>query len=453
MRYIFTLVLFLIASVGWTHPEKNSTLTVIAYFDHTDGDHEHVYLPTEVGVSYHQHRFNGANIDPSEREVGHENHRRYPPVGNSNLARLRRQEQIQRDFGLVDRADQSLEDYNEGKDRADSESVQGAKGPQQASPPRVQRSAPQQASPPIRRQPVQEVHTESLVPNQEAPPVEQAGPSIVLSTSPQNGGQPQRFIDTSIPQVGDPPGTTEGNPIIGKNPDALLVASDTEDSSPTQNQPQQALGGTPQQTPRQTPSSVSQRVLITEYMLLDNGRRLPHWIEIYNPNTTAVNLRGYTFTYATRKFASYPWTYHQQSLQRFEIPARSAAILVSHNFWRGSGRVEGLEENQVYQLNLNKHVLKNGWVLQDANGYDVHRVGIAFRTDTQPNLGNPVVPAHAGKWIRQSWERYPSTDPTTPSYYGKWSDVGSPGFFELAPAAPTLQRKSVGMWGSLKKRK
>ena len=189
-------------------------------------------------------------------------------------------------------------------------------------------------------------------------------------------------------------------------------------------------------------------------MLIDTGRSLPHWIEVYNPNEVPVDIAGYTFSYATRKFANSQWKHHPQTLEAFEIPAKGAIILASHDITmkRFGDPIGGIEKAHIYQLNLNQYVLKRGWLLQDSEGNDIHRIGQAFETEAHPSLGNPVVPRHAGKGGRQSWHRYASGDAVEKSYYGASSDVGTPGFFEYAPAAPALIRpKRFGIWASLKK--
>ena len=192
--------------------------------------------------------------------------------------------------------------------------------------------------------------------------------------------------------------------------------------------------------------SVSQRLLVTEYMLLDNGRKEPHWIEVYNPNTVAVDLAGYTFTHGEWHSRN-KYSHHKQTLMKFEIPAKSAIILASHDITKHIGdHIGGLDKKQIYQLNLNQYVLKSGWLFQDPQGNDIYRVGRAF------DLGGPVIPPHAGKWIRQSHHRYPSADAPSKTYYGEPHDVGTPGFFEHAPAAPALIRpKRFGIWADLKK--
>ncbi|MCY4568406.1 MAG: hypothetical protein OXD49_08900 [Candidatus Poribacteria bacterium] len=192
--------------------------------------------------------------------------------------------------------------------------------------------------------------------------------------------------------------------------------------------------------------SVSQRLLVTEYMLLDNGRKEPHWIEVYNPNTVAVDLAGYTFTHGEWHSRN-KYSHHKQTLMKFEIPAKSAIILASHDITKHIGdHIGGLDKKQIYQLNLNQYILKSGWLFQDPQGNDIHRVGRAF------DLGGPVIPPHAGKWIRQSHHRYPSADAPSKTYYGEPHDVGTPGFFEHAPAAPALIRpKRFGIWADLKK--
>lgn len=187
---------------------------------------------------------------------------------------------------------------------------------------------------------------------------------------------------------------------------------------------------------------------ITEYMLRDGGsRRLPVWIELWNPNPESVSLKGYTFTWATRKFANVPWVYHVVTIGDFSIPAGSAAILTSKRLTR-IWQYGGIADTQVYDLGI-KHgrLLKSGWKIEDANGVEIYSVGRAF------SKGGPVL---EGNWKkRKSHEIYKSGKPPKPYFYGVEDDNGSPGFYyELTPKSPRLIKpKKIGMWARLKRKK
>ena len=211
-----------------------------------------------------------------------------------------------------------------------------------------------------------------------------------------------------------------------------------------------AIGGAP--PVRQPIPPPLQPIRVTEYMVRDWGGigGLPQWIELYNPNTEAINLKGYTFQYATRRFANDPYKVHTLTLAEtedgFSIEGGGVAILATQK--PRDVAVSGIEiSSQVYNLSI-QNALKRGWVLMDADGEEIQRLGrTAFSA-----LSDPVAPSHQGK-ARVSYHVYPSESPPEPYYYGHSDDVGSPGFHEApAPAAPSaVIRKKVGTWASLKR--
>ena len=202
-------------------------------------------------------------------------------------------------------------------------------------------------------------------------------------------------------------------------------------------------------------SAPLQPLRVTEYMVRDWSRynsNLPQWIELSNPNTEDVNLKGYTFQYATRPFANSPYTIHTLTLASaeddtdgFVVAGEGVAVLVTHDVL--SRRFSGIEvSSQVYDLDI-ENVLKRGWVLTDADGREVQRLGRdAFRA-----LRDPVAPRHQDN-VRVSYQGVPSESPIEAYYYGHREDIGSPGFYKQpVPKAPSaIRRKRVGTWASLK---
>ena len=107
----------------------------------------------------------------------------------------------------------------------------------------------------------------------------------------------------------------------------------------------------------------------------------------------------------------------------------------------------GIDASQVYALNR-ENVLKQGWVLTDAEGTEVQRVG----KDAFGALGDPVRPKHEDGF-RTSYMLPESVSqaPADRYYSGGKDDIGTPGYFkEAAPAAPKLFRVRYGTWGTLK---
>lgn len=242
--------------------------------------------------------------------------------------------------------------------------------------------------------------------------------------------------------IGSGPGGTEGGP--GGPPDG----------NP---EPQQQGGASgPQETQSAAPPTQSplQKLRVTEYMVRGwsvGVGALPQWIELYNPNTEAINLKGYTFQYATRRFANHPYTIHTLALASaeddtdgFVIAARSIAILATQSI--STRDFSGIEATQVYNLNI-ENVLARGWILTDADGKEVHRLGRAAFSA----LTDPATPVHQNG-RRVSYQVYKSESPSEPYYYGGSKDIGSPGFYKQPPpAAPSKsKRKQVGTWARLK---
>ncbi len=262
------------------------------------------------------------------------------------------------------------------------------------------------------------------------------------TTSPTNTDQP-------------PPPTTTPIVVVGGGPPAVEERGTLEGTSSPQPGAPVATGSAPQETQPESPLMLPIRV--TEYMVRDWSRgvwggNLPQWIELQNPNAAAVNLKGYTFQYATRRFANSDYTIHTLTLASaeddtdgFVIAGGGVAILVTHHV--PSRKFSGIKASQVYDLDI-ENVLKRGWVLTDAEGREVHRIG----KDVFNALRNPVAPPHQ-EAARVSYHTYPSEAPTEAYYYGYNRDIGSPGFYEpLVPKAPSaIRAKRVGTWAALKR--
>ena len=257
--------------------------------------------------------------------------------------------------------------------------------------------------------------------------------------------------DSPVDPVSDIP-VTAGT---GSGPSTITVDTTTESPEGTSGLPQSVAPVATESAPQETRlgSPPMQPLRVTEYMVRDWSAGMgqsPQWIELYNPDTEAVNLKGYTFQYATQRFANQPYTIHTLTLAAtqdgFRIPGGGVAILSTQKL--REGKFSGIEvSTQVYNLNI-ENVLKRGWVLTDADGKEIHRLG----RDTFSALGDPVAPRHQDG-ARVSHHAYPSESPSEPYYYGDSKDIGSPGFYEQpAPAAPSaVRRKRVGTWADLKR--
>ena len=270
------------------------------------------------------------------------------------------------------------------------------------------------------------------------------GPPVV---NPSSNPTP----DSSVDPVSDIP-VTAGT---GSGPSTPTADTTTESPEGTSGLPQSVAPVATESAPQETRlgSPPMQPLRVTEYMVRDWSAGMgqsPQWIELYNPDTEAVNLKGYTFQYATQRFANQPYTIHTLTLAAtqdgFRIPGGGVAILSTQKL--REGKFSGIEvSTQVYNLNI-ENVLKRGWVLTDADGKEIHRLG----RDTFSALGDPVAPRHQDG-ARVSHHAYPGESPSEPYYYGDSKDIGSPGFYEQpAPAAPSaVRRQRVGTWADLKR--
>ena len=311
----------------------------------------------------------------------------------------------------------------------------------------------------------------------------QAGRDILVGyTPPSPGTQPDSVTDKSYIHEHDEKGTgsirrsddgdedpppTVPQPTVPQptvtQPTTVVESGTSEGTSSPQPVGPVVTGSAPRQTRPASP--VLQPIRVTEYMVRDwskggawiGNSNLPQWIELHNPNATAVNLKGWTFQYATRFFANQPYTIHTLTLAApegasedvlengFSIPGGGVAILSTQQL--REEKFSGIEATQVYNLNI-ENVLKRGWVLTDANGKEVQRIG----RDAFSALRDPVAPRHQ-EGARVSYQVYLSESPSESYYYGDSRDIGSPGFYEqAAPSAPSAVRpKRIGTWAALKR--
>lgn len=193
----------------------------------------------------------------------------------------------------------------------------------------------------------------------------------------------------------------------------------------------------------QVTSNPATPLQITEYMVHtwgDGQRKLPQWIEIYNPNTLAVNLVGYEFSYVFKKQS------YSIQLRHFLIPPEGAIILATH-IPRQRYRYGGISESQVYNLKI-ENGLKQGWSLKDPFGEIISETGKSFGQKE-----NPIVPARVGL-SRMSYNVYGSERTKVAYFFGFRKDVSTPGFHEpQIPRSPVLLRQRMKTtWAAFKKR-
>lgn len=81
------------------------------------------------------------------------------------------------------------------------------------------------------------------------------------------------------------------------------------------------------------------------------------------------------------------------------------------------------------------------------NGY-ITGIGRHF---TENRSGNPPTGTFVER-ARKSYHAYKSADAPSPSYYGRRNDIGSPGFFESMPAAPSTKRTLITKWAELRQK-
>ena len=283
---------------------------------------------------------------------------------------------------------------------------------------------------------------------------------IQRQIKPGEGVQGVSERETPGPQTETQPGSNpqvDQQPVIqltGPQPTAVEASETFQGVSSPQPAGPVATGSAPQE--RQPASPPMQPLRVTEYMIRDwskggvkigNGN-LPQWIELHNPNIEAVNLKGWTFQYATRRFRNQPYKVHTLTLAAtedgFSIPGGGVAILATQRL--PARKFSGIEATQVYNLNI-ENVLKRGWVLTDADGKEIQRLG----REAFSALGDPVAPPHQ-EGARVSYQTYRSEAPSESYYYGDGRDIGSPGFYKSPPpAAPSLVKpKRIGTWARLK---
>ena len=218
--------------------------------------------------------------------------------------------------------------------------------------------------------------------------------------------------------------------------------------TPSPPQPTQPVQRTAEPTPPPEIVADPQKVLVTEWMLLDWGRSVPQWIELYNYNTTEIDLNDWTFKYIGWK--GYKRITKSTTISDFKIPAESAIILATYH----TIVKDGLTDEQIYNLKIpvSEGTLKHGWEISDSNGHVVYVIG---QTLTNNESGNPQTGKFVGSGLsggRESVQVYKSADAPSPSYYGRRNDIGSPGFFESIPAAPSTKRTLITKWAELRQK-
>lgn len=202
-------------------------------------------------------------------------------------------------------------------------------------------------------------------------------------------------------------------------------------------------------TPQPEPIAASadpKRVLATEWILVDHGRSVPQWIEIWNNNPVEIDLTGWKFHYVS--FENFKTKEKIVTLTEFSIPAGEAVILASH-----ATEKKTVTPEKIYNLNIG-YVLKTGWKLTTADGIVVHAIGETFTgiERTRPQAG--TIEGNFRTPSRISHKNYPSNDPETPHYYGHTGDQAHPAHHAPVRAAPSLSRpKQITVWGHLKRRR
>ncbi len=242
--------------------------------------------------------------------------------------------------------------------------------------------------------------------------------------------EPRAFEDTQ-----DPPANTAGD---NQDPQSSQGNQDSQDGQDSLGETFASLDG----KYYQVTSNPAIPLQVTEYMVegwANGQKKLPQWIEVYNPNTLAVNLVGYEFSYVFKKQT------HAIQLRHFLIPPEGAVILATH-IPRQRYRYEGISDAQVYNLDI-ENALRLGWSLKDSTGQMISEVGKAFGQKDAP-----VKPARVGL-SRVSYNVYASEDPKTAYFFGFREDVSTPGFHDPPiPRSPALLRQKMRTtWASFKK--
>lgn len=260
-----------------------------------------------------------------------------------------------------------------------------------------------------------------------------------------DGGDGEPVLDNIKPSPPSTPTPTrsESTPQPSQREESENAPTPTPTRSEPIPQPSQT---TPEPSaPIKIPVADPKRILATEWMLRDLGRSVPQWIEIWNNNSVAIDLKGWSFEYATRKFRNAPYKIHKVVLTEFNLPANEAIIFATHK-----ARESTIPPGKVYLLNIG-YVLKQGWRLTTANGTVVHAIGEAFteEKDQRPREGTL-----RGTWrdqIRVSYQHYKSSVPEMQLRYGHKNDIGSPTHYEsIRNAPPQLRPKRIRTWATLK---
>ena len=192
-------------------------------------------------------------------------------------------------------------------------------------------------------------------------------------------------------------------------------------------------------------------------MLVDLGGSVPQWFELYNQNPQEVDLTGWKLYYRKTKRHIADMEILYIVLTDIKIPARGAIILATYETKTtsvDSEKIYVLRDSQGHNINL-----KLGWKLTapGTNGADdiiiseqprdEHGNGKFGEGNVQRRFRGKV------KWkrTRTSFE-YRRSEEVEQGYYGHINDISTPGFYEPhVPKAPSLIRKSVTTWASLKK--
>ena len=183
-------------------------------------------------------------------------------------------------------------------------------------------------------------------------------------------------------------------------------------------------------------------IVLTQVMFLDwSGRGgLPQWFELHNRGGDG-NLKGWTLTFFPRGGGKIIIVLKDCPLASGEtmiVTGKRVGHFKGH-LW---GTSEGVEKVYIDEAIPN---LKNRWVLTDPDGKEI------YRRDVPWNWGWG---SHTKDRYRRAVDVIPS-EPYTgddPIYYGHPRDAGNPPGYhvDVAPKAPSHQRKRITLWGALK---
>ena len=177
-------------------------------------------------------------------------------------------------------------------------------------------------------------------------------------------------------------------------------------------------------------------IIVTEIMFHDNGQQdTSQWFELYNRGGDA-NLDGWLLSFST------------QEKSTSGRVGESVVVFGDHVVDRGGVLVVALKQEQSWSRNIENYIvvrahnLKNKWVLSDADGDIIHERSVRWQAGWNLKTGGN----------RVSVAVVPTEPATSNTYYGRRTDVGTPGWHEdVAPQAPSLLRNKAVLWGELKK--